>query len=148
MRVDADVEMFEQTLDAAAQDVSQRFSFLQKALDLYQGPFLGDANVPWCFDVRARLERRYRQALRQTAEQNETHGQYQQALELFHQVLQRDSANIAAHTGAMRCYVILGEPAQAIAQYRSLTDSLDEELGLELDPESEAERIYRTLLAV
>jgi ATP/maltotriose-dependent transcriptional regulator MalT len=148
VQVDADVEMFEQTLDAAAQDVSQRFSFLQKALDLYQGPFLGDANVPWCFDVRARLERRYRQALRQTAEQNEMHGQYQQALELFHQVLQRDSANIAAHTGAMRCYVILGEPAQAIAQYRSLTDSLDEELGLELDPESEAERIYQTLLAV
>jgi hypothetical protein len=46
----------------------------------------------------------------------------------------------------MRCHITLGEPALAITQYRSLVTALNDTLGIGLDPNSEPERLYQTIL--
>lgn len=147
LRIEADIEEFELMLDACVNDPKQ-VERVWKALELYQGPFLGNTESPWCMAIRSRLERRYRQALRLAAETSEQISAYQKALELFHQIVGSDPTNIAAHAGIMRSHIALGEPAQAIAQYHRLTQALDAELGLNLDPDSEPERLYHALLAV
>ena len=98
-------------------------------------------------DLRRRLERRYRQALRIAAERSLDLGHYQKAIDLFHRLVALDITNLAAHSGIMRGHIQLGEPALAITQYRILTRALNDELGIDLDPDSEPEQIYRSILA-
>lgn len=149
LHLEVDTEAFEQAVDACANehDQARRMQQIWRALDLYKGPFLRDAEAPWCIGIRARLERRYRLALRQAAESSEKSGAFQKALELFHRIVLLDPTNVAAHAGIMRCHVALGEPGLTIAQYRTLTHVLNQELGTNLDPDSEPERIYRAIVS-
>ncbi len=147
--IESDVELFEQAYTAALRDQppERREASIGQALRLYHGPFLGEADIPWAVELRARLARHYHQLLLLAAEQSERRSAFHQALELYHRILSGEATSVAAHTGIMRCHVALREPAQAIGRYRSLIQILDEELGIELDPRSEAERIYQELLA-
>lgn len=147
LRVEVDAEQFEQLLDAATVEGQPPPQTLWKALDLYHGVFLPGTQAAWSNGPRTRLEWRYRQALHQAAEHCEATGGFVKALELFHQLAVRDTTNVAAHTGLMRCHVALQSPALAIEQYRTLRHLLDRELGIGLDPESEPERIYQTLIS-
>ena len=146
LRVEIDAESFERLLDHSTAEQNQMQTIL-KALDLYRGVFLPSVQTSWSCNVRQRLELRYRNALRQAAEQNEIHGSFAKALDLFRQLASRDTTNIAAHAGIMRCHIALQWPALAIEQYRTLRHTLDSELGIGLDPSSEPERMYQMLLA-
>lgn len=147
--IEVDTEQFEQILNSALAepDVQRRLETLWRALDLYKGPLLGDSETLWCLEQRTRLERRYQQALRQVAEDCEKTGALVQALNLYHRIASFDPACVAAHAGIMRCCIALDEPAQAIAQYRSLKQVLNDELGIDLDPSAEPEQIYQALIA-
>jgi ATP/maltotriose-dependent transcriptional regulator MalT/DNA-binding SARP family transcriptional activator len=146
LRVEVDAEYFERLLDTSTAEQNQMQTIV-KALDVYRGVFLPSVQTSWSCDMRTRLELRYREALRQAAERNEETGSFAKALDLFRQLVARDTTNIAAHSGIMRCHIALQWPALAIEQYRTLRHTLDTELGIGLDPSSEAERMYRMLLA-
>lgn len=147
--VESDVEQFYALLNSSLleKDEQRRIQAVWRAIELYRGPFLPDLEQPWCVQIWNQLERRYHQALRLAAELSEHTGTYQKALELFHQMLTYDTTNIAAHAGVMRCYIALSEPSMAIKQYRSLTTTLNDTLGIKLNPNSEPERLYRRLLS-
>ena len=149
LRIEVDTEQFEQLLNAglADPDVQRRLEIIGRALDLYKGPLLGDSDNSWCQEPRIRLERRYQQALRQAAEDYEKINDLVQALNLYHRIAARDLTCVAAHAGIMRCCIALDEPALAIAQYRSLKQALNDELGIDLDPNAEPEQIYQTLIS-
>jgi len=147
--IDCDVEKFYALLNnnPLEQDEQRHIQAAWQAIELYRGPFLPSLDTSWCVQIRNQLERRYRHALRLVAESSEHTGIYQKALELFQQLLTYDTTNIAAHAGAMRCYIALSEPSMAIEQYRLLTRTLNDTLGIELDSASEPERLYRSILA-
>ncbi|HEX6287864.1 MAG TPA: BTAD domain-containing putative transcriptional regulator, partial [Herpetosiphonaceae bacterium] len=146
LRVEVDAECFEQLLNTSIAEQNQMQTIL-KALDLYHGVFLPSVQTSWSCNMRSRLELRYREALRQAAERSEETGSLARALDLFRQLVTRDTTNIAAHAGIMRCHIALQWPALAIEQYRTLRQILDAELGIGLDPRSEPERMYQMLLA-
>jgi ATP/maltotriose-dependent transcriptional regulator MalT/DNA-binding SARP family transcriptional activator len=149
LRIEVDTEQFEQLLNTglAEENIQRRLEIIWNALELYKGPLLGDSEASWCLEQRTRLERRYQQALRQAAEDCEKTRALVQALNLYHRITARDLTCVAAHAGIMRCHVAMDEPALAIAQYRSLKQALDDELGIDLDPNSEVEQIYQALIA-
>ncbi|HEU4322322.1 MAG TPA: BTAD domain-containing putative transcriptional regulator [Roseiflexaceae bacterium] len=149
LHIEVDTEQFEQLLNAglAEPDIQRRLEIIWRVLDLYKGPLLGDSENGWCSELRARLERRYQQALRQAAEDCEKTNELVKALNLYHRITARDVTCVAAYAGIMRCCIAMDEPALAIAQYRSLKQALNDELGIDLDPSAEPEQIYQTLIS-
>ncbi|NJO85287.1 MAG: hypothetical protein HC828_22770, partial [Blastochloris sp.] len=143
VRIDYDIEHFFSILDSNTDNPE----ILLEALDLYRGNYLPFTDNEWCVAMRAHVEQRYQQALHRTAKAYERRNAYADALPIYQRVLTLDSLDEAAHAGIMRCQIALGNRGAAITQYQALRRVLDEELGLELDRSSEAENLYRELLA-
>jgi ATP/maltotriose-dependent transcriptional regulator MalT/DNA-binding SARP family transcriptional activator len=143
VRIDYDVEHFLSILDSPTDNPE----ILLEALDLYRGAYLPFTDNEWCVSMRAHLEQRYQQALHRTAKAYERRQAYADALTVYQRVLVLDTLDEAAHAGIMRCQIGLGNRGAAINQYQTLRRVLDEELGLELERSSEAENLYRELLA-
>jgi len=146
--VSLDVHHFEQAVRQMAQftDGPSALEVAQRAVRLYSGPFLPDVETAWCMRIRGRLERQFRHAQRVLAEQLETAGKYQDALDIFEQLAAYDPTNSIATAGVMRCHIALGSPARAIQQYFAMKQVLYDELGINLDENSEPEVLYRSLL--
>lgn len=113
-----------------------------EALDLYHGRFLATTDNDWCAEQRAYLERRYLQALNLVATNAEQQQLFPDALNLYARILAVDAFDEAAHAGVMRCHLRLGNRGAAINQYQMLRRRLDDELGIELRPDSEVEELY------
>jgi DNA-binding SARP family transcriptional activator len=138
VRIHCDSEQFLQTLDKRPTEQEALF----EALDLYHGPFLPTVENEWPATLRAYLERRYLEALRQAAVGAEADKELSVAMTFYRRILAIDGLDEAAHAGVMRCLIALGNRSAAIYQYQLLRRSLDEELGIDPGPDSEAERLY------
>jgi len=138
-----DVDHFLTLTETRADDPEALF----EALDLYAGPYLRFNGSAWCRAPREKLANQYRSTLRMTAEQSETAQSPLDALVLYQRLLALDPFDEAAHAGAMRCQIALGNRAAAINQYQRLRHILDEELGLEPGDSSEVEQLYVHILA-
>lgn len=139
--LDYDVEQFLQLLST-----NNSFEAHGMALDLYQGSYLPWSDTPWTVSIRTDMEQRYLQTLRLVAASYEQRNAYEEALNLYRRMLELDPLDEATHARVMNCQIILGNRAAAVEQYGRLRHVLDEELGLDLDPASEAERLYCDLL--
>ncbi|MFP4439707.1 MAG: BTAD domain-containing putative transcriptional regulator [Chloroflexaceae bacterium] len=139
--LDYDVEQFLQLLST-----NNSFEAHSMALDLYQGSYLPWSDTPWTVSIRTDMEQRYLQTLRLVAASYEQRNAYEEALNLYRRMLELDPLDEATHARVMNCQIILGNRAAAVEQYGRLRHVLNEELGLDLDPASEAERLYCDLL--
>lgn len=139
-----DLEQFLALLDRQPANLDT----LERALDLYKGPYLVWSDSVWSDDIRTLVAQRFHNALRTAAELYEQEGLYLDALSMYQRLLVVDDLDEAAHTGVMRCQVRLGNRAAAIGQYQELRRVLDHQLGLDPGRSSEAERIYIELLAL
>jgi DNA-binding SARP family transcriptional activator len=137
-----DLEQFMALLDVEPTNPD----ILERALDLYKGPYLAWSDSTWSDEIRAHVAQRFLYGLRTAAELYEQDGLYLDALNMYHRLLAVDDLDEAAHTGVMRCQVRLGNRAAAISQYQALRRILDHQLGLDPGRSSEAERIYLDLL--
>lgn len=142
VRINHDVQRFLTLLGAAGSDPERYLD----ALDLYGGPFLPRSESHWCQSMRSALHHRYIGALRQVAQHFEHRGAYGEALAQWQRYLADEPLDEAAHTGVMRCQLGVGNRAAAVQQYQRLRELLYSELGLDLDPASEAEELYHQLL--
>jgi DNA-binding SARP family transcriptional activator len=140
VRIEYDVEQF---LDVLGNRSDDREALIG-ALELYHGPYLPWSDSSWSRDLRMALEKQYLHALRAAAERYVRANAYLDALMLYQRILMIDQLEEAAHAGIMHCHVALGNRAAAVAQYQKLRRLLDEELGL--DPDPEIEHVYRSLL--
>ncbi len=143
LRVDYDVERFLNVVEASAGNPE----LLLEELDLYRGLYLSFTDSHWCVALRTQLERRYLHALHRAAAYHEEEHAHADALLLYQRILTVDTLDEAAHAGVMRCQIALDNRAAAINQYHTLRRILDEELGLNPEPASEAEQLYRQLLS-
>jgi LuxR family transcriptional regulator, maltose regulon positive regulatory protein len=142
MRIDYDVERFLRAVDHQGEDLDA----LLEAFDLYKGQYLESLDSQWCLGMRAHLEQRYVLTLHTAAVQLEQNHRLMDAMPLYRRILEIDPLDEAAHTRLMACYVGLNNRAAAISQYQTLRRVLDDELGLGLANDSEAEVLYRNLL--
>jgi DNA-binding SARP family transcriptional activator len=142
VQIDYDVERFTHILTTRSDDPESLF----EALDLYRGAYLPWSDNRWSDRLRAELEQRYLHALRVRAEQCQREDAYLDALILYTSLLAVDALDESAHAGIMRCQIALGNRAAAISQYRKLRRILDEELGIDLERDSEVEQLYYRIL--
>lgn len=128
-----DVEAFETHLSQAhrlqTQEPVRAMYHLEEALKLYQGDFLeGAAMGDWYLPRQRELKKRYQHALLTLGQLFFRAGQYPQAADTYHRLIEHDSLQEVAHRELMRCHARQGEHSQALRHYQVLTDLLRREL--------------------
>lgn len=94
-----------------------------RALRLYHGDLCGGTDVQATVE-RERLRGRYLSMLARMADLHYSQADYIAGLAYAHRLLAHDPCREDAHRLAMRCYMQLGERAQALRQYRVCADAL------------------------
>ncbi len=138
-----DVELFEANVAQAgrlqAQTPERAITLLQEALAAYQGDFVEDLlEGEWFLLRREELRRKYLDALLNLGKLLFTQGESARAAEAYRRALEKDEVLEEAHRELMRCYARLGERGQALRQYQTLVQLMQDELGSPPAPESVA----------
>jgi LuxR family maltose regulon positive regulatory protein len=136
-----DVEEFESSVARARQLDAQSDAAAEcyrQALTLYRGEYLEDIYSDWAMPDRDALSNQYVAAVNKLAEFHAGRGEYEQAAQLYRQLLQRDNLREEVHRRLMECYVLAGERARALQHYDRLVGLLDSELGALPAPETVA----------
>jgi DNA-binding SARP family transcriptional activator len=138
-----DVDAFETSIATARRAVNkspqQAIGHLQDAVKFYRGDFLQDGlDGEWFVARRAELRKDNLDALLSLGHLLFAETNYAQAAVAYQQVIEQDNYVEAAHRELMRCYVRLGEQAQALRHYQKLVELLRDELGSPPAPETTA----------
>jgi len=109
----------------------------RRATHLYSGDLSAGADLHTVIE-RERLRARYLTGLAYLADHAYASGHYAACLDCALRLLVTDPCREDAHRLAMRCYVRLGERAQALRQYRVCTEVLRAEFGALPEPATAA----------
>ncbi len=142
-----DVEAFLAQVQAArsAGAGPRRIEALEAARRLYTGPFLPENLYDdWAAGLREQLQAAFLELLDELAGEYIARKRFDSALALAGESLAHDPTREAAYRRRMVCFAALGEHAQALQAYRACRDMLQEELGVEPSPETEA--LYQQVL--
>ena len=116
-----------------------------RALTCYQGDYDVDGqDLTWAAAERERLLVRYLAALDHLGQVLMVQGLFEQAIECYQRLLERDSYREDAHGQLMRCYMQLGRRGAAVQQYERCAALLAAELDLE--PMPEIQDLYRLIV--
>ncbi len=125
-------------------DSSARRHASEKAIALYQGPFLGKQNeAPWALPPRERLRTKFLRHLVQWGRSLLQAGECEQAILVFENGLEVDELAEECCCHLMRCYQSLDRRAEAISVYQRFRKTLAAVLGISPAPETEA--LYQAL---
>ena len=101
------------------------------AVDLYLGDFMtDDLYADWAIGPRARLEEIYLTLLGHLADDHFVQKEYAKAIACCRQILERDSFREDAYRQLMRCYSRMGRRNQALREFATCTQVLQQELGV------------------
>jgi DNA-binding SARP family transcriptional activator len=133
-----DVHEFERMCQVIpAEPAGQRFERFAQALTLYQGDFLPDElYTDWTVLPRNALARLYREVSLSLARRRLEQHDYPAAAGLLTILLAKDPADEQAHQELMRLYARAGRRQEALRQYQVYRDALQDELGIDADPET------------
>jgi LuxR family transcriptional regulator, maltose regulon positive regulatory protein len=141
-----DIWAFERLLGMADEKlreerVEESIAYIQKAIRLYQGPFLAEAGEQsWIMSIRARLRSKFIRNVIRVGNHWRRSGHWENALECYQKGLEVDNMAEEFCQGIMICYQKLGLHANAL----SLCDRFEKRLmtvqGIELSPKTEALR--------
>jgi ATP/maltotriose-dependent transcriptional regulator MalT/two-component SAPR family response regulator len=139
-----DVEAFDSHLMRSSKttDLTSRMENLQKAVDLFQGPYLADVDGDWAIPERERLNRAYADALEELAYRYLNANQLDRCLSVCGLALQRDRFHEAIYQIEMRAYAALGDRPAVAREYQACKTAM-QDLGI--SPSKETERIFREL---
>jgi LuxR family maltose regulon positive regulatory protein len=140
-----DVVLFRAKLRQAqvASDPAERQAAYWEAVNLYQGPYLPEAEGTWVLPEREALHWAYRQALTSVAEHHLLSGEFRESLDCCRRLLTDDRCAEDAHRLAMRAHAAGGNRAAVVRQYQCCRQALLEEIGA--PPSPQTEELYRTL---
>jgi LuxR family maltose regulon positive regulatory protein len=145
-RFSIDVDEFDAALANARAALNDKTEarWIEKAIGLYQGEYLGNLYYDWIYPERRRLSQEYLGALRQLAYYHFTQERYTRSLDLLHRALRMDNLLEDLHCQVMRVYAALGDRAGLMRQYQELNDVLASEMGIE--PLLATKKLYDRLL--
>jgi DNA-binding SARP family transcriptional activator len=144
-----DAKAFETRLKGASNERAEALGAgskdpMEKILELYRGPFLpADLEETWAVQMRLRLRTLFTSAIEEAAARMEVRGEWEQAIACYRRGLDADDLIEEFYIGQMRCYLALKRPAEGIATYRRLRQTLSVVLGLA--PSSAADAAARAL---
>jgi ATP/maltotriose-dependent transcriptional regulator MalT/DNA-binding SARP family transcriptional activator len=125
-------------------DFEQEVKLKQQLISLYKGGFLSDDDEPACIvGYRERLNNRYLNTLCLLGSHWEKHLQWNQASNLYQQVLEKDDRQELIHQRLIACYRSQGRIAEAIAAYERCRRTLFTHYGV--PPSAETESLYQSL---
>ncbi len=141
-----DVAAFEEALAGAkaAHLAPEKRACLKRAIAVYTGPLVPDLYDEWLILARERLERRFLEALTELSQLLEDERDYAGAIQLTEQVLRHDPLDETVYRRLMQRLALDGNPAGALSAYHQCATRLQEELGVEPGPSTEA--LYQRLL--
>jgi len=143
LEVDAwwvDAWEFEQLVRDAERstDVVEAVTRLRDAVTLYGGEFCDDAYYPWLEGIRERFRNLFVNACGQLANLLSAAGEHEEALSVLDCAIEIDPVCEDLVRRAMAIEAAQGRRAAALTRYRKLEATLDEQLGVEPDPETQA----------
>jgi DNA-binding SARP family transcriptional activator len=118
-------------------DADQAMAGFRDALALYRGEFCDDAYYPWLEGIRERFRNLFVEASARLAYLLSTANQHDEALSILDRAIKADPVCEDLIRRAMAIEAALGRRAAALTRYRKLEASLDEQLGVEPDPETQ-----------
>lgn len=141
-----DVAVFEAALAQAdqADQIQAKQAALEQAVACYTGDLLPECYDEWLLAVRERLRQRYLTALEELIRLLEAQRDYRAAATYAQQLLQADPLHEVTYRTLMHLYIQQGDRARALRVYHTCMTVLQEELGVEPGPETQA--IYQQLL--
>ena len=134
-----DVEAFEEAARSARR--SRDLGAYRAALDLYAGELLPtDRYEVWAEEPRRRLLDTYLSLVLGLAHLHEELADYDSAIEALRRVVSEEPTREEAYARLMRLYALVGNNAEALAQYGRLEETLSRTLGTEPAASSRALR--------
>lgn len=133
--------------DTAAADVdcARCLPLLEEAAELYRGEFLEGFTLydsaefdEWQLFQAESWRRRMAGALRLLVGCHRAQQQYEAAITYARRWVMMDTLHEPAHRALMRLYAAAGQRTAAVRQYEKLKDLLEEEMGVEPQPETTA----------
>jgi len=121
-------------------------SLLEKALELYKGPFLGAESAAWAISFRERLRDKFLRSIAALGTRLEQTKEYKEALRVYQQGLDVDDLAEGLYQRLMACYARLGRRAEALKVYERCRRTLAAVFGVETSEETAT--LYRKIKGV
>ncbi|HEX3048834.1 MAG TPA: tetratricopeptide repeat protein [Bacillota bacterium] len=109
---------------------------IEKAISLYRGDYLSDMDYPWIIPHQEHLKRLYLEANLKLDHFYLHHQEYAKAIINLGQLTEQNPLSEEIHCLLMKAYAGLGDRLAVSRQYQKLAVVLEEELGLEPNPET------------
>jgi DNA-binding SARP family transcriptional activator len=119
-------------------DADEAMAAFRDALALYRGEFCDDAYYPWLEGIRERFRNIFVEASARFAYLLSDSDEHDEALVVLGRAISADPVCEDLVRRAMAVEATLGRRAAALARYRRFEAALDEQLGVEPDPETQA----------
>jgi len=126
-------------------EIAEAVSALRAAVALYGGEFCDDTYYPWLEGIRERFRNLFVEACGRLADLLTGAGEHDEALSVLDRAIVTDPVCEDLVRRAMAIEAAVGRRAASLARFRRLEALLDEQLGLEPDPETRdlAQRLLR-----
>jgi DNA-binding SARP family transcriptional activator len=111
---------------------------VRRAVELYRGDLLEDLYDEWCAEPREHFRRLYLGALEKLVPALHQQGEYEAALEYAQRWVAQEPFDEGARRWKMLLYALKGDRARALSEYQTLVHFLEEELGVEPTPQTQA----------
>src|SRR3990172_4383733 len=121
-------------------------SLLEKALELYKGPFLGAESAAWAISLRERLRAKFLRAVAVLGKHLEKGIEYQKMIMLSEKALEVDDLAEEFYQRLMQCHIMIGRKAEAAKLYERCRKTLAAAFGVETSEETTT--LYRKIKGV
>lgn len=140
-----DVRAFQDALDSSLQANSddEEIDYLNRAIDLYRGPFLQDKEMPWMQERRVELRQKYAQALISMGRLKQRNELLDDALGFYIRALKETPEREDIHREVMMIYEDQNRRQDAISQYQQLERILD--TNYQIRPSRESRELYERI---
>jgi LuxR family transcriptional regulator, maltose regulon positive regulatory protein len=141
-----DLELFREMFKRAqqAKNKDDKLSWFTKAIDIYRGDYLIEAEGVWAIPIRESLRRSYTDSVLAVIELQIDRQEYDQALQYCLDLISKDPCQEVAHRFAMQVFAAQSNRAEVARQYNQCSRSLAEHLGA--TPSVETESLYKQLM--
>ncbi|MEO0137873.1 MAG: tetratricopeptide repeat protein [candidate division WOR-3 bacterium] len=115
----------------------EALKFYQKIFDLYKGDFLPGIDLTEVFAIREELNQIFVKSLLASARINLTEKNIETAVNQCKIALTKDPYSEECHRLLMECYARMNRKDLVLKQYKTIKNTLKDDLGLELSKETE-----------
>jgi len=146
LSVHYDVRVFETAVQAAIEAEGNAPAHWYQAVQVYRADFLPDVHTPWVEARRAELKNKYAQALIGLGRYHRSRDELDAALGYLLRALREKPDWEDVHQDVMLIYYQQGRRADAIDQYKQLTQTLQRMFSIQ--PSKDTRELYNVISAV